>query len=485
MASRNHTCSRSWVILLSVLLSLFICTVEGNDNNSEKRQREHIAKTLLLDEEDSEQDLTQLHEVLEKLKQIYKQDVQPMEEAYKYTELGYQTISDGEITGKPMVLFLGPWSTGKSTMVNYLVGMEDTADSLHTGAEPTTSDFTVIMHGNRTRSVEGIVLTADGARSFAALASFGKGFLERFLGHEYPRKLLEKITIIDTPGIIENRKQQERGYPFNEVCQWFIDRADLIFVVFDPTKLDVGTELESVFKMLKGRESQIRIILNKADSIQPQELMRVYGALFWSLAPLINVTEPPRVYTGSFWSNPFKPNTYAELFQQEEISLLRDLRDVIENRLQNKIAYIRQHAISVRIHALLVDRFVLTFNQRKPNALFGDPEDVARDIIEYPNKYYIFKAVASKANVSKYDLPDPEDYKEFFSINAINSFQPIDQQCSYFSGCLMDHLESAISDKLPRLLNELQRGENNATETCTADGQCSEVQTETNKYAEP
>ena len=23
--------------------------------------------------------------------------------------------------------------------------------------------------------------------------------------------------VVDTPGIIENRKQQERGYPFNEV----------------------------------------------------------------------------------------------------------------------------------------------------------------------------------------------------------------------------------------------------------------------------
>ena len=49
---------------------------------------------------------------------------------------------------------------------------------------------------------------------------------------------------MDSPGIIENKKQQERGYPFNEVCQWFIDRAQLIFLVFDPTKLDIGSELE-------------------------------------------------------------------------------------------------------------------------------------------------------------------------------------------------------------------------------------------------
>ena len=65
----------------------------------------------------------------------------------------------------------------------------------------------------------------------------------------YP--LLEDIILVDTPGIIENRKQQERGYPFNDVMRWFIERAALILVVFDPTKLDVGTELEALFSQLK------------------------------------------------------------------------------------------------------------------------------------------------------------------------------------------------------------------------------------------
>jgi hypothetical protein len=68
-----------------------------------------------------------------------------------------------------------------------------------------------------------------------------------------PIELLQWITIVDTPGIIENRRQQERGYPFNDVMKWFIDRAALILVMFDPSKLDVGLELESIFKQLKAR----------------------------------------------------------------------------------------------------------------------------------------------------------------------------------------------------------------------------------------
>lgn len=83
-----------------------------------------------------------------------------------------------------------------------------------------------------------------------------------------------------------------------------------------------------LFRQMKGRESQIRLILNKADSLSTQDLMRVYGALFWSMAPLINVTEPPRVYVSSFWPHAYAPDTSQELFMKEEISLLEDLNQV-------------------------------------------------------------------------------------------------------------------------------------------------------------
>lgn len=79
------------------------------------------------------------------------------------------------------------------------------------GAEPTTSEYTVIMHGERSRTVEGIVMAADSSRSFSPLEKFGQGFLERLVGIEMPHKLLERVTLVDTPGVIENRKQQERG----------------------------------------------------------------------------------------------------------------------------------------------------------------------------------------------------------------------------------------------------------------------------------
>ncbi|KAG7486673.1 sarcalumenin-like [Solea senegalensis] len=416
------------------------------------RDRSHIENTLQLATSEPSAEFTA---AMKTLLNSYHTAIKPMEEAFKYNELRQHEVTDGEITSKPMVLFLGPWSVGKSSMINYLLGLHGTPQQLYTGAEPTTSEYTVITHGEKFRTIEGIVMAADSSRSFSPLERFGQGFLERLVGIEMPHKLLERVTFVDTPGIIENRKQQERGYPYNEVCQWFIDRADLIFLVFDPTKLDVGGELEMLFTQMKGRESQIRLILNKADSLTTQDLMRVYGALFWSMAPLINVTEPPRVYVSSFWPQDYAADTSRELFMKEESSLLEDLNQVIENQMENKIAFIRQHGIRVRIHALLVDRYLQTYYDKL--GWFSDPYEVFQDIVNDPDKYYIFKSILAKTNVSKFDLPNKEAYQDFFGVNPISSFKQLSSHCSWSGGCLLEKIEKAISHELPALLSGISK----------------------------
>ncbi|XP_056615712.1 titin-like [Triplophysa dalaica] len=426
-------------------------TMKGKESpsTSDTRDRSHIDDTLQLASAEPSQAFV---DALKKLQHVYSTAIKPLEMAYKYNELRQHEVSDAEITSKPMVLFLGPWSVGKSSMINYLLGLEDSSQ-LYTGAEPTTSEYTVLMHGEKVRTIEGIVMAADSSRSFSSLEKFGQGFLEKLVGIEMPHKLLERVTFVDTPGIIENRKQQERGYPYSDVCQWFIDRADLIFLVFDPTKLDVGLELEMLFRQMKGRESQIRIILNKADSLTTQDLMRVYGALFWSMAPLINVTEPPRVYVSSFWPQDYALDTNRDLFMREEISLLEDLNQVIENRLENKIAFIRQHGIRVRIHALLVDRYLQTYHDKL--GWFSDPDEVFRDVVSDPDKFYIFKSILAKTNVSKFDLPEPEAYRDFFGVNPPSGFKLLSSHCSWSGGCLLEKIEKAITEDLPALLSNL------------------------------
>ena len=57
-------------------------------------------------------------------------------------------------------------------------------------------------------------------------------------------------------------RKVDRRYSFNDACQWFIDHADLILLVYDYTKLDIGPETEALLDQLKGRESQV-IFLNR------------------------------------------------------------------------------------------------------------------------------------------------------------------------------------------------------------------------------
>lgn len=177
------------------------------------------------------------------------------------------------------MLFLGPWSGGKSSIVNYLLGTEYTQNALKTGknipakrsnststssvcqlgAEPSATFFQILMHGETEEMLDGTQLAADW--TFSGLQKFGQAFIDRLRGKRLPNKLLEKANIVEVPGILEVRKQVDRPYPFNDVVQWFIDRADIIFVVYDPTKLDTGIEHEALFDQLKGRQNQVKLAI--------------------------------------------------------------------------------------------------------------------------------------------------------------------------------------------------------------------------------
>ena len=116
-----------------------------------------------------------------------------------------------------------------------------------------------------------------------------------------------------------------RGYDFTRVVSWFAERADLIILLFDAHKLDISDELKGAIDALKGHEDKIRCILNKADQIDRQQLMRVYGALLWSLGKTMTSPEVARVYVGSFWEESLKNLDNAELFEMEEKDLMKDL----------------------------------------------------------------------------------------------------------------------------------------------------------------
>lgn len=114
-------------------------------------------------------------------------------------------------------------------------------------------------------------------KPFGGLDQFGASFLSKFSLSESPAALLESVTFIDTPGVLSGDKQRlGRSYDFSRVCQWFAQRSDMILLLFDAHKLDISDELRHVLVSLQPFEDKIKIVLNKADQVTSQQLMRMY-----------------------------------------------------------------------------------------------------------------------------------------------------------------------------------------------------------------
>ena len=182
------------------------------------------------------------------------------------------------------------------------------------------------MHGSHTGIIPGNALVVDPAKPFRPLSKFGNAFLNRFVCSQLPNDLLDSITFVDTPGILAGEKQRvDRGYEFSHVLEWFADRCDRILLLFDVSSLDISDELKRAIGVLRRNDDKIRIVLNKADSVDQQALMRVYGALMWSLGKVLGTPEVCRVYVGSFWSKPLNFDANRKLFELEAKDLFDDL----------------------------------------------------------------------------------------------------------------------------------------------------------------
>lgn len=125
------------------------------------------------------------------------------------------------------------------------------------------------MGGDNEQSIPGNALVADPSKNFSDLSRFGNKFLKKLSCGIVNTPLLKSITFVDTPGILSGEKQRaQREYSFNDTLNWFAERADMIVLTFDANKLDISDELKAAIDVLKDHDSKLRIILNKADTIE-------------------------------------------------------------------------------------------------------------------------------------------------------------------------------------------------------------------------
>ncbi|OEL34299.1 EH domain-containing protein 1 [Dichanthelium oligosanthes] len=389
--------------------------------------------------------------IIDGLKKSYIEKLRPLEKTYQFHDFVSPLLTSSDFDAKPMVMLLGQYSTGKTTFIKHL--LKTSYPGAHIGPEPTTDRFVVItFHCNLVSLVE----ETDIFIFFV--------------------KLLEHVTFVDTPGVLSGEKQRtQRSYDFTGVTSWFAAKCDLILLLFDPHKLDISDEFKRVIGSLRGHDDKIRIVLNKADQVDAQQLMRVYGALLWSLGKVLNTPEVMRVYIGyghphwrpkakyyydalvslkdtkpitsssSFNDKPIRETAAGplgmELFQKEQDDLLSDLNDIPKKACDRRINEFVKRARAAKVHAHIVSHL-----KKEMPALMGKAKAQQKLLDSLDEQ---FSKVQKELHLPPGDFPSVEEYRELLSAYNFDKFEKLRPK-------MVQGVDDMLAYDIPELLKKFR-----------------------------
>ncbi|MGE0396039.1 MAG: dynamin family protein [Kofleriaceae bacterium] len=201
-----------------------------------------------------------------------------------------------------LVTVMGEFSSGKSSFVNAFIG----ADVAPTGITPTTATINVVRYG---RERGGRIIARDGSTTelgwdafmahMKALKPAAAKAIDR-VEILVPLPQLEKINIVDTPGLNSIQPEHEA------TARAFIGRADAIVWVFTAAQGGKASEKKAL-RSIRDEGKRVLGVLNKADQLSPEETKEVTAFIGGELEDLVEAIVPFSARNALAWKQADRP----------------------------------------------------------------------------------------------------------------------------------------------------------------------------------
>jgi len=286
--------------------------------------------------------------------EMVAEQLTPVAMRYGYSDVPLETT----IKWRPLVLVLGSYSSGKSTLINDFLGTRIQA----TGQAPTDDSFTVITFDDNqtsenpiqvTETRDGKFLLNDSEYPFESLRKHGQRFAAHFRLKKVNSPFLKNLAIIDTPGMLDSITERDRGYNYQEVIGDLAQIADLVLVLFDPHKAGTVREIHTSLRdTLPARtfEDRVLFVLNRIDECSSMiDLLRVYGTLCWNLSQITGRKDIPMIHLTystqeASHRNENRDISYLHYLENQREELKKAVLHAPRYRLDNLAAFVETHS---------------------------------------------------------------------------------------------------------------------------------------------
>jgi GTPase SAR1 family protein len=272
---------------------------------------------------------------------------------------------------KPIVLLLGNYSSGKSTLVNELLG----TDIQLTGQSPTDDSFTVLTApepGETEGTILGATLVNDDTLPFGVMKSYGDRLISHFQMKQLDLSILEDLTLIDTPGMLDSVTEKGRGYDYDAVVGEFARLSDLVVLMFDPHKAGTIKETYTTIRNtlpLTAEEDRIVFVMSRVDECDtPGDLLRSYGTLCWNLSQMTGRKDIPRIFL-TFAPSASRHASVGDAWIDERSELKQKILEAPDLKIGHILHSVDRKLFELKLTVEAMQRFTTLGRKRFKKAL--------------------------------------------------------------------------------------------------------------------